>query len=97
MRLELRHSRVPLDDGADVLIILCDPPRMILTVLVEACGIAAARNYVERHFIPHFVACRVRVEGGRPVTHPSVCASGRPPDVAGRPPATFGHTHGLCH
>ena len=40
-----------------------DPPRMVLTVLVEAFGVAAARNYVERQLIPYFAACGVRVEG----------------------------------
>ena len=40
-----------------------DPPRIDLTVLVEAFGVAAASNYVERQLIPHFVAGGVRVEG----------------------------------
>ena len=40
-----------------------DPPRMVLTVLVEAFGVADARHYVERQLIPYFVACGVRVEG----------------------------------
>ena len=40
-----------------------DPPRMVLTVLVEAFGVADARHYVERQLVPYFVACGVRVEG----------------------------------
>ena len=63
VRLESRHRRVPLDDQAAVLVVMGDPPRMVLTVLVEAFGVAAARNYVERQLISYFVACGVRVEG----------------------------------
>ena len=63
VRLESRHRRVPLDDQAAVLVVMGDPPRMVLTVLVEAFGVAAARNYVERQLIPYFVAGGVRVEG----------------------------------
>ena len=63
VRLESRHRRVPLDDQAAVLVVVGDPPRMVLTVLVEAFGVAAARNYVERQLIPYFVAGGVRVEG----------------------------------
>ena len=37
--------------------------RMVLTVLVEAFGVADARHYVERQLVPYFVACGVRVEG----------------------------------
>ena len=63
VRLESRHRRVPLDDRAAVLVVMGDPPRMVLTVLVEAFGVAAARNYVERQLIPYFAACGVHVEG----------------------------------
>mgnify|MGYP001447435265 FL=1 len=63
MRLESRHKRVPLDDRAAVLVVMGDPPRMVLTVLVEAFGVADARHYVERQLVPYFVACGVRVEG----------------------------------
>ena len=31
--------------------------RMVLTVLVEAFGVADARHYVEDNLIPYFVAC----------------------------------------
>ena len=48
---------------SQALIVMGDPPRMVLTVLVEAFGVAAARNYVERQLIPYFAASGVRVEG----------------------------------
>ena len=63
VRLESRHRRVPLDDRAAVLVVMGDPPRMVLTVLVEAFGVADARHYAERQLVPYFVACGVRVEG----------------------------------
>ena len=63
VRLEWWHRRVPLDDRSAVLVVMGDPPRMALTVLVEAFGVAAARNYVERQLIPYFAACGVHVEG----------------------------------
>ena len=63
VRLESRHRRVPLDDRTAVLVVMGDPPRMVLTVLVEAFGVTDARHFVERELVPYFVACGVRVEG----------------------------------
>ena len=48
VRLESRHRRAPLDDRAAVLVVMGDPPRMVLTVLVEAFGIAKVQKYVAR-------------------------------------------------
>ena len=43
VRLESRHRRVPLDDRAAVLVVMGDPPRMVVTVLIEAFGVAAGQ------------------------------------------------------
>ena len=58
--------------ASQALIVMGDPPRMVLTVLVEAFGVADARQYVERQLIPYFVVCGVRVEGssGDGLQHP---------------------------
>ena len=62
LRLEPRHRRVELHEGVAVSVVMGDPPRMVLPVLVEAFGIKAARHYIEHVLIPHFVACGVHVE-----------------------------------
>jgi len=63
VRLEPRHKRVPLDDRAAILVVMGDPPRMVLTMLVEAFGVKNARHYVQLQVVPYFKACGVRVEG----------------------------------
>ena len=59
--LESRHRRVPLDDRTAVLVVMGDPPRMVLTMLVEAFGITRGWRYVESRLIPYFADCGVRM------------------------------------
>ena len=79
--LQSRHRRVPLDDRAAVLVVMGDPPRMVLTMLVEAFGVKNAGHYVQNQVVRYFVACGVRVEG--------LCPDG--------PPAALRRTHGVRH
>ena len=61
--LEPRLRQVEFRKGVHLAVVVGDPPRMVLTVLVEAFGIEKARDYAQHNLIPYFLACGAHVEG----------------------------------
>ena len=54
VRLESRHLRMELCDGIAVSLVMDKPPRMVLSALLEAFGVEAPQNYIERSLMPYF-------------------------------------------
>ena len=64
LTMETRMQKIELCPGAEAAVVLGDPPRMILTVLVEAFGETNPRRYVDRKLVPYLLASGVLVLGG---------------------------------